>query len=60
MALQRDAPPDALTIYLVGFHPLKDDPPQQFEAHHFCQRVNEDFAQCALYDSSGTGLLASA
>jgi hypothetical protein len=51
-AMQRDAPTDALEIYLVGFHPLKDDPAHQFEAHHFCQQVNEDFAQCALYDGN--------
>ena len=51
-AMQRDAPTDALEIYLVGFHPLKDDPEHQFEAHHFCQQVNEDFAQCALYDGN--------
>ncbi|HEX5078944.1 MAG TPA: OBAP family protein [Geminicoccaceae bacterium] len=50
--MQRDAPTDALDIYLVGFHPMKDDPQQQFEAHHFCQQVNEDFAQCALYDGN--------
>src|SRR5690606_32939033 len=51
-ALQRDAPTDALDIYLVGFHPIKDDPSHQFEAHHFCRQVNEDFAQCALYDGN--------
>jgi hypothetical protein len=50
--MQRDAPTDALDIYLVGFHPLKDDPRHQFEAHHFCQQVNEDFMQCALYDGN--------
>ena len=50
--MQRDAPTDALDIYLVGFHPMKDDPQHQFEAHHFCQQVNEDFAQCALYDGN--------
>jgi hypothetical protein len=52
LALQRDAPPDKLNIYLVGFHPLKNDPQHQFEAHHFCQQVNEDFAQCVLYDGN--------
>jgi hypothetical protein len=51
-AMQRDAPTDALEIYLVGFHPLKEDPTHQFEAHHFCRQVNEDFAQCALYDGN--------
>jgi hypothetical protein len=51
-AMQRDAPTDTLEIYLVGFHPLKDEPEHQFEAHHFCRQVNEDFAQCALYDGN--------
>ena len=51
-ALQRDAPPSQLDVYLVGFHPLKDDPEHQFEAHHFCRQVNEDFAQCALFDGN--------
>ncbi|QBQ56464.1 DUF1264 domain-containing protein [Nitrosococcus wardiae] len=50
--LQRDAPTDKLNIYLVGFHPLKNDPQHQFEAHHFCQQVNEDFMQCVLYDGN--------
>src|SRR5690606_7621159 len=50
--MQRDAPTDALEVYLVGFHPMKDEPEHQFEAHHFCQQVNEDFAQCALYDGN--------
>jgi hypothetical protein len=53
--MQRDAPTDALEVYLVGFHPMKDDPDRQFEAHHFCQQVNEDFAQCALYDGNTAG-----
>jgi Protein of unknown function (DUF1264) len=51
-AMQRDAPTDALDIYLVGFHPMKANPEHQFEAHHFCQQMNEDFAQCALYDGN--------
>jgi hypothetical protein len=50
--LQRDAPPDGLDIHLVGFHPLKEHPDHQMEAHHFCRQVNEDFAQCALFDGS--------
>ena len=51
-AMQRDAPTDALDVYLVGFHPMKDDPEHQMEAHHFCRQVNEDFAQCALFDGN--------
>src|SRR5690606_21085663 len=50
--LQRDAPPDAMNIYLVGFHPMKHDPVHQMEAHHFCRQMNEDFAQCALFDGN--------
>lgn len=51
-ALQTDAPADALDVYLVGFHPMKSDPSHQMEAHHFCRQVNEDFAQCALFDGN--------
>lgn len=39
-------------IYLVGFHPLKDHPEIQMEAHHYCHQVNEDFAQCILFDGN--------
>ena len=51
-ALQRDDAPDALDIYLVGFHPIKNNPHHQTEAHHFCRQVNQDFAQCALFDGN--------
>ena len=51
-ALQPDAPPDALDIYLVGFHPMKEQPAMQVEAHHWCRQVNEDLAQCALFDGN--------
>ena len=50
--LQTDAPPDALDVYMVGFHAAKHDPSHQMEAHHFCRQVNQDFAQCALYDGN--------
>lgn len=52
MVLQRDAPTDQLDIYLNGFHPMKAEPGHQLEAHHFCKQVNEDFAQCALFDGN--------
>jgi hypothetical protein len=51
-ALQNDAPPDGLDIYLVGFHPMKANPLHQMEAHHFCKQVNEDFAQCTIFDGN--------
>jgi hypothetical protein len=41
-----------MDIYPVGFHPMKDGPAHQMEAHHFCHQVNEDFAQCVLFDGS--------
>jgi hypothetical protein len=50
--LQSDAPLNNMDVYLVGFHPMKEDPTQQVEAHHFCHQVNEDFAQCALFDGN--------
>lgn len=51
--LQSDGPPDRLNMHLVGLHPMKNDPLHQMDVHHFCQQVNEDFTQCALFDSDG-------
>jgi hypothetical protein len=48
--LQGEAPVRALSLHLVGFHPLKDDSHHQMEAHHYCDQVNEEFAQCVLFD----------
>lgn len=50
--LQSDSPLGPMDVYLVGFHPMKDDPNHQMEAHHYCRQVNEDFAQCALFDGN--------
>jgi len=50
--LQGNAPVQGLTIYLNGFHPMKAHPERQMEAHHFCRQVNEDFAQCVLFDGN--------
>ena len=51
-ALQTNAPLRGMDVYLAGFHPMKEDPNHQMEAHHFCRQVNEDFAQCALFDGN--------
>jgi hypothetical protein len=51
--LQRNAPLGPMDMYLVGFHPMKERPDHQMEAHHYCHQVNEDFAQCALFDGNG-------
>lgn len=50
--LQSNAPLKGFDIYLDGFHPMKDHPEIQMEAHHYCHQVNEDFAQCVLFDGN--------
>ncbi len=49
---QGDSPPKGLDIYLVAFHPMKQMPSHQMEVHHYCRQMNEDFAQCALFDGN--------
>lgn len=51
--LQGNAPLRPFDVYLVGFHPMKDQPGMQMEAHHYCHQMNEDFAQCTLFDGNG-------
>ena len=48
--LQNMGPVGKIDMYLVGFHPMKENPGHSMEAHHFCRQVNEDFAQCILFD----------
>lgn len=50
--LQSKGPVEQIAYYLVGFHPSKADPTQQMEAHHYCNQLNEDFAQCVLFDGN--------
>jgi hypothetical protein len=50
--LQRTAPLSGFDMALNGFHPMKDAPGEQVEAHHLCRQVNEDFAQCILFDGN--------
>lgn len=50
--LQSNSPVKGFDIYLVGFHPMKDHPEIQMEAHHYCHQMNQDFAQCVLFDSN--------
>lgn len=50
--LQGNAPLKGFVIYLNGFHPMKEHPDMQMEAHHYCHQVNEDFAQCVLFDGN--------
>jgi hypothetical protein len=50
--LQSKRPLAGFDIYLVGFHPMKAHPEQQMEAHHYCHQMNQDFAQCVLFDGN--------
>jgi hypothetical protein len=50
--MQSKAPIEKISIYLNGFHAAKHDANVQMESHHYCDQVNEDFAQCALYDGN--------
>jgi len=52
--LQTQSPLRPMDIYLSGFHVAKRDPSHQMEAHHYCRQVNEDFAQCVLFDGNTT------
>ena len=49
---QPEGPVRELAMYMVGFHPMVDDPAHAMEAHHYCAQVNEDLAQCVLYDGN--------
>jgi hypothetical protein len=51
--MQGKGPVGKIAMHLVGFHPAKEDPAMQMESHHYCDQVNEDFAQCVLYDGDG-------
>lgn len=50
--LQDFAPLKEFDIYVVGFHPARDDPSMQMEAHHYCKQVNRDLLQCILFDGN--------
>jgi hypothetical protein len=50
--LQDMTPLKAFDIYVAGLHCAKDDPEMQMEAHHFCNQVNQDLIQCAIFDGN--------
>jgi hypothetical protein len=50
--IQDKAPVDKIAMYLDGFHVAKHDPAMQMAARHYCNQVNEDFAQCVLFDAN--------
>lgn len=52
--LQSNSPLGPMDIYLVGFHPTKECPELQMEAHHFCHQVNRDFVQYSCLTAPGS------
>jgi uncharacterized membrane protein len=50
--LQQATPLKDFDVYVAGFHPAKDDPDMQMEAHHYCRVVNDDLIQCVLFDGN--------
>jgi len=50
--MQDVTPVRQIDVYLAGFHPMKEHPGEQMESHHYCNQVNEDFAQCVLFDGN--------
>lgn len=50
---QHFAPVNAIKNHLCGFAFYQSDPTRQVELQHYASRLNEDFAQCAVFDSTG-------
>lgn len=49
---QQVTPLKDFDVYVAGFHPAKEDPAVQMEAHHYCRVVNDDLIQCVLFDGN--------
>jgi hypothetical protein len=45
-------PAQQLQLYLDAFHFIKEQPKMQMEVHHYCQVLNSDLVQCALYNDN--------
>jgi len=51
--VQAKGPVSQFAMYLNGFHLAKDDPALVMESDHYCNQVNQDFAQCVLFNGNG-------
>lgn len=45
-------PVERFDAYLCGFHFVNGDPNHQMEAHHYTQRLNDDFQQAVIFDGN--------
>jgi hypothetical protein len=50
---QSRGPLGGFHLHLVAFRPLRDDPRVQMEVHLYCRLLNDDFAQCVVFDDDG-------
>jgi hypothetical protein len=50
--MQDTTPVKQLDLYLDGFHFVHGRQEMQVEAHHYCQQMSEEFAQCAIFDGN--------
>ncbi len=51
-AAQPLTPVEQIDTWLNAFHVNKDDPSHTMEVQHYCDVMNKDLIQCALYDGS--------
>lgn len=51
-AAQDMTPVEGFDAYLCGFHFVNGDLDRQMEAHHYAQRLNDDFQQAVIFDGN--------
>lgn len=52
--MQSLKPIKQMSLHLCSFACYGHDPSRQIEVHFYVHRVNEDFLQCAVYDSDSS------
>ncbi|CAO2178268.1 unnamed protein product [Urochloa humidicola] len=54
-AMQSLLPVKQVKQHVCTFALYAHDPKRQVETHHYASRLNQDFLQCAVYDSDAAG-----
>ncbi|XP_062018020.1 oil body-associated protein 2A-like [Rosa rugosa] len=52
--MQSLKPVNQMSQHVCTFALYSHDPTRQIETHHYVHRLNQDFLQCAVYDSDGS------
>ena len=52
--MQSLKPVKQVSQHVCTFALYSHDPTRQIETHHYVHRLNQDFLQCAVYDSDGS------